>query len=442
MSDPTEIPLRISWLANGRRAHGYLLLEEHALQLICLRDESETAGNIGKATAGQFGLIGGLISAGVSGVRELARAKELRELYGAQQQLPTSERLKRHPLSRSVARSEITGLQKGDHIVPTLQTATGPIPIQAEVPGVFPAIEAWCGQQQIPVQIVMRKKMNPKLFWGLILSPFALVVLYCVICVPFAISHRSQISAGMKTFEAFKKIAEPGFAAIGAPVDKSFVELCGPMLTQTPVEQQVGFVGELPPAAKMMIKNDYSNFPRFTAVEAPYSKWSDPQLRVESLESKWRGQGSFGTSFVSMLEHPFEWSRAASRTGLPRFTDAKLLIVGKVHNVNLDGTGGQAAMTARVLDFHSGAVKCEGDLSISFPPGGRGSSVGIDFLMSQGIPLGMHVLACGTKTTGVCKDVSYYAELTPTAAAASPTLAAAPRPAAKPSQAKPKSKKR
>jgi hypothetical protein len=55
MAEQIEIKLRCSWLVGTRRAHGYLLVEKEALHLICLLDDSETAGAAGTAAAGQFG---------------------------------------------------------------------------------------------------------------------------------------------------------------------------------------------------------------------------------------------------------------------------------------------------------------------------------------------------------------------------------------------------
>jgi hypothetical protein len=445
MADPNDIPLRINWLVNGRRAHGYLVIEDDALHLICLRDESETAANVGNATAKQFGLIGGLLSAGVSLAREAGRAKELQALYAAHRDLPPASRVQQNPLSRTVARSELTGIQKGPHLVPTLQSTSGPVPIQSESAAVYTALEAWCDQQQIPTAYIQPSKMNRKLLWGLLLSPFALALLYVLICIPFALVHRSNTTAAMVKFEAFRAVAVPAEAAITGPIGKPLVETCGALLQQIPVGQQVAFVGALPPSGAAMLKDsDRDDFPRFTTLEPAYSQWSEPRLRAEALESKWRGKGTFGKSFERMLENPFDWSRVSADTRLPRFEDARLLLVAKVQDVQISGEGltdrskvaGRAAMVVRVLDFQTGAVKCEGDLTMAFPPDGEYSADKLSFAMTQGLPLGLHAPGCGTKTDGACRDVVYYARITAPLIAA-PAMAAAPKPSPKKPAPKP-----
>lgn len=416
MADEVAIPRRISWVVNQRRAHGYLVLEDEAFHLICLRDESETAAAVGQATARQFGLIGALVSAGVSGARELGRSKELQALYDAQAAMPVQQRLGLHTLSRTVSRDEVKGYQKGPHLAPMLTLKSGvPLLIQAESPGVHEAIEAWCGGLQIPVEVVQPQKMNRKLFWGLLLSPVALALLYVVICVPFALQHRARVAEHREAFDAFKSRARPIFEGLSRPIGVPLKQACGALLTKTPVGQQVGFVGELPPEGKALHRESYTGFPRYVFKEEGYSRWSEDKMEVNELESRWNPEPSFGKSMGRMLESPFEWSRVAKRTGLPDFSTAKLLLVARVLSVKVHGSNSYsqtatAAMAVKVADFTTGKVECEGDLSVRFPPQGRGSSVGLDFSMSQGIPLGLLLPGCGTNTTGICRDVHYYAE--------------------------------
>lgn len=436
-----DIPLRISWLVNGRRAHGYMVRDADALHLICLRDESETAAMAGKAAAGQLGLIGALVSAGVSAAREAARASDMRSAFLEQQHVPIASRVALHPLSRTIARAEISGCRVGPELFPTLVTSSGPLSITPEAANVRETLEAFCRDTQIPIEWVPASKSPVgKILLGFVLVPAALALVYAVICVPFAFRHRAATTRALEDVEDFERRAQPAAAAIQGSTGKPLEDACGALLRATPVEQQVAYVAALPSGAGEFT----TRFPKYAAKEPPFSTYGEPRMAVRENGFGRAWAPSFGRSYVKMLESPFSWPSASSRTFLPDLHDAKLLLVAKVERLERTGSSARAVMAVRVLDFASGAQRCEGDLAIAAPPEGRSSSVGLDFSISQGLPLGLLLPACGARTTGICHDVTYHAGLTPEpppviAEATPPASSAKPAAVRKP---KPKAKKR
>jgi hypothetical protein len=438
----TTIPLRISWLASGRRAYGYMAVEAHAIHLICLRDENETAAVAGQAAARQFGLIGALVSAGVSGVREMNRAKELLESYMEQQHLPIPDRMARHALSRTIHRNEMIALRTGPEILPTFVTHGGLVGISAESADVGAAIEGFCRATQVPNEHVKPSTLPKKILLGLVLAPVALFLLHCIVCVPFAFRHLSKEKEALGNVAAFEQRAKPLAAGLGPPVGKPLADACASVLRSVPIEQQVVYVASVPDDAQKLVKEDYYKFPQYSHVEPPYSSYGEPKLNISQANRTTAWAPSFGRSFVRMLESPFGWAQASSRIYVQDVSGAKLLIVAKadrVEEIRDPGgysTTGRAFMTARVLDFATGAMKCEGDLTIAFPPDGRSSSVGFGFSMAHGIVYGMLMPTCGTTRSGLCREVHDYAgepsSPTPTAATAATTPSARASSSAKP----------
>jgi hypothetical protein len=406
----TSIPLRINWVAEKRIAHGYLLVTDDALNLVCLRDESLVAAAAGKAAGRQLGLVGALISAGVSTAREAMRATDLQALYDAQQLLPVEQRLKQHPLSRSVTRAEVVSLQTGAHLEPSLVTTAGPLHVNGDSPGVNEAIAAWCGRVQVPVVVVPTPKFPWKIIGGLVAAPFALALVYAVICIPFAFMHRSAVADDLAKLAEFKSRASKAAEAVGEPVGTPLLEACGDRLTKVPIERQLSWVGKLPPDA-LRIASDPHDFPRFTSISPSLYRFDEPKFDLNAAEPRWKQEASFGQSFERVFWAPSYWSELSTHTWVPQVSDARLLLVAKVQSVDVTTSQGQATMTVRVVDLTSNKALCEGELLVDFPPDGRSSSVGLDFLMSQALPLGLMLPGCGEKTDGLCKDPTYYARL-------------------------------
>lgn len=439
MADELEVPLRCSWLSGARRAHGYLVVEED-LSFICLYDDSETAGAAGKAAAGQFGLIGALVGAGVGAAREGLRGKKLKELYQAQQGMTTGQRLAQHPMSMQVKRAQVTALQKGPHIVPTLETANGPVAVQADGPGVHEAIEAWAtAGNALPVKLVEPKKMSRTAKLSLIFTIPALVGLYLLVCLPFAVRHLGVESKAISGFAEFKeraKAAQQQLQGLTQSFGKPLADSCGEMLAKIPVEQQMALVGPLPASSPIKVEKDYYGFPRYTRIEAPYSKYGEGRLEDDQLESKWRREASFGDSYLAMLGSPFDWVDRSGRVwGLPQMENVTTVLVGKIERLEAANVGGRALLAVRVLDYPGMSVKCEGDLEVTFGSTSSGS-VGNDFLMAQGLPRAMHLLSCKGNSRGPCHDVNYYAALAPPAPPAPPAVEPAAAPVAKAPAAK------
>lgn len=433
----TTIPLRISWVADSRRAHGYLLVTDDALHLVCLKDESETVAAAGKAAGRQFGLVGALISAGVSSGREVMRAKDLQALYDAQLLLPIEQRLSQHALSRSVRRADVTSLQTGEHLAPSLLTTTGPLALTSEAPGVHEAVAAWCSRQQVPVVVVAAPKFPWKVVGLVVAAPIVLVLVYALVCVPVALMHRSAVADDLAKLDEFKRRAATATEAIGELVGTPLEEACGDRLTRTPVARQLSWVAKLPPEAARLAGKRVEDYPRFASVTPAYSRFSDPKFDTNDAEPRWKQEASFGQSFGRVFFSPSSWGELSKHTWVAQVSDAQLLLAAKVQHVEVKGSSGRATMTVRAVDLTSGEVACEGELSVDFPPDGRSTSVGLDFLLSQALPLGLLLPGCGGKTDGLCSNPSYYARLAGPALQAPEEARVRPAVAARPASPKP-----
>jgi len=400
----TVIPNRVSWVAEGRRAHGYLIVADDALHLICLKDESETAGAVGNATARQFGLVGALVGAGVSAAREASRKKELNELYQAQQQAPLGQRSTQHRLSRVIRKADVTSLQTAAHLTPTLVLSSGRLVVQPEGSTAGAVIEQWAGAQSVKVEIVQPPKFPWKVIGVVLLIPVALVVLHLLVSVPYAIKRNANQHRAVEVREAFVAQAEKGHAAIRGPTGEPFMKRCASKLVGVSPEDVMTYVGELPANAKAMAKADYEGFPQLAYV--------DDVAKVESnpVEDRWAKRSSFGDSYLRVAESPLDWGRVANRIySLPARAPTHSM-VAKVNRVDLSA-GSKASMTVALLDA-KGAELCRGDLTLLAPPDGRASSVGVGFQLAQGLPAGLYLPFC-TSTTGVWHDPGYSAALVP-----------------------------
>lgn len=406
----TVIPNRVSWVADGRRAHGYLVVADDALHLICLKDESETAGAVGNATAKQFGLVGALVGAGVSAAREASRKKELLELYQAQQQAPLSQRVAQHRLSRVIRKTDVTALQTAAHLTPTIVLSSGRLAVQPEGSTAGAAIEQWAGAQQVKVEVVLPPKFPWKVIGVVLLIPVALVVLHLLISIPFALKRSANQHRAVELREAFVAQAEKAYAALEGPTGEPFMKRCAAKLGGVKPEDVMTYVGELPANAKAMAKADYEGFPQLAYVELPEREWDSAKVESNRVEDRWAKRSSFGDSYRRVVENPLDWSRVANRISSLPTRQPTHSMVAKVNRVELRASS-RASMTVALLDAN-GAEVCRGDLTVLAPPNGQASSVGVGFQLAQGLPAGLYLPFCKS-TTGVCHDPGYYAGLAP-----------------------------
>lgn len=408
------IPNRVSWVAEGRRAHGYLVVADDALHLICLKDESETAGAVGTATARQFGLVGALVGAGVSAAREASRKKELQELYQAQQQTPLPQRLALHKLSRTLRKADVTAMKTGAHLQPTLQLVSGTLAIQAEGSTAGAAVAQWAGAQQVKVEVVEPPKFPWKVVGVVLLIPVALVVLHLLISVPYALRHNANQHRAVDVREAFVSQAEKAHAALEGPSGAPFLAQCQSALAGVTPDAVMTYVGPLPANAQKLAKADYERFPQLAYVEPPMGSWDDGRLDSSAVKGRWTNRVSFFDSYRRVVESPLEWSRVANHLyGLPVKAPTRS-VVAKVTRVDLPSRGSSTvSMTAAVLDAQ-GAALCAGDLTFVVPPEGKSSSVGLGFELAEGLPQGLFQTVCGgASKKGACRDAGRYAALKP-----------------------------
>lgn len=405
-----QIPLRVSWTANNRRAHGYLHVAPDALHLICLSDESETAARAGQATAQQFGLIGGLIGAGVSAAREAKRKKDLLAVYQGQQTLTLEQRLTQHPLSRTVTKAEVTALKKGPHLAPTLQLASGPLAIEANDPAVNGAIETWAGGHQVKVEFVEPPKFPWKVIGIVFAIPVVLVLVHLLISVPYAIKLMGVQHDALAIRTTFIAAAEQAHGSIGAPVGVPLATACKDVFAGVKPADAMAYVGALPAGSPKSSTRDYEGFPRLAFPEQPYFRGDASKLDTQLVADRWAKPISFGSAYGRVAGSPLEWSRVASRVYGQPVTAPKLSLVGKLQRLTAKGSAARADLTVKVLD-DSGKQVCEGDLSLAVPGDSRSSSVGLGFMLSQGIPLGLYLPLCHGERSGPCRDVTSYAAL-------------------------------
>lgn len=412
MSEPT-IPNRLSWVASGRRAHGYLVVAGEALHLICLRDESEAAGQAGQATARQFGLVGALIGAGVSAAREASRKKDLLQLYQAQQQVPLEQRVTQHPLSRTIRRGEVTALETAAHLPPTLVLASGRVSIHSEGADAGAALQQWAAAQQVKVEVIPAPKFPWKVIGIIVAIPVALVLLHLLVSVPFALRYQNKFAAAVEARQAFVKQAEAAHAALSSPVGAPFVSQCKQALAGVSPAEVMTYVGQLPENARFKGSAEYERFPQLGLVEPPFGKWDDGKATASQVENRWMKPVSFGRAYGRIVENPLNWGDASSRLyGFPAAPPQRS-IVAKVNRVSLPQRESMTVSLSAVVLDEQGSTLCSGDLELLVPPGGRSSSVSRAFQLAHGLPLGLYLPLCGKQQDGACREASHYAELKP-----------------------------
>ena len=132
-----------------RACTGDLILTSHRLYFICYRDESVAKAMGGKAVAQQFGILGALVLSLMtkkSGKRKEAEIERMRE---ESRRLPLEDRAAQHPLSLSLAASEVTRFVHSGLSGTRLEVGDKKYAFLEIDKGAFPMIKDWCDQNGI-----------------------------------------------------------------------------------------------------------------------------------------------------------------------------------------------------------------------------------------------------------------------------------------------------
>jgi len=132
-----------------RACTGDLILTSHRLYFICYKDESVARAMGGKAVAQQFGILGALVLSLMtrkSGKRKEAEIEHARE---ESRRLPLEDRAVQHPLSLSLAASEVTRFVHSGLSGTRLEVGEKKYSFLDIDKGALPGIKDWCDQNGI-----------------------------------------------------------------------------------------------------------------------------------------------------------------------------------------------------------------------------------------------------------------------------------------------------
>ncbi|MBI3183783.1 MAG: hypothetical protein HYZ28_16725 [Myxococcales bacterium] len=426
---PESVPIQL--VIDRRVCFGELCFSDDALLFICLLDESLTAQAVGKAVSSNFGLVGGLIGGAVSAAQAHSRDKKLAELKEQQRQMALEQRFSMHPLSRSIARSDIRGFVNSTWSGTHLDTSEGKLVLQALGPEAAGALARWCTERGIPVRLPKKWSRRTKLIIGL--SPVALVVLYALAAVPFALKMSSNFARAKEAYQAVIRHAKPAHEQLAQPLGADLESACAGVLAGAGARELVGYVGELPGEAGKAIGTGYQGFPRLAVV---YS--FDGKLDVGSRElPSWIPNSSFTGSWVSvMTEVPSDWDRKLANVyPLPHLEGVRYVAVARAHRAVLPKESyaaaaqpGRAELSVQVVSLGDGKTVCEGDVAVSWPPASadKGRYRSPREATADGIPLGALLGLCKTVKPELCSAIAGHVER---AAPEAPVAAALAAPA-------------
>jgi hypothetical protein len=142
-----EIPVVMN--RDRRACTGDLILTNHRLYFICYRDESLTRAMGSKAVAQQFGILGALVLSLMTKKSGRRKEQEIERLRQDSQSLPLEDRAVQHPLSLSLAASEITRLSHSSLSGTRLEVGEKKYAFLEIDRGVFPMLKDWCDQNGI-----------------------------------------------------------------------------------------------------------------------------------------------------------------------------------------------------------------------------------------------------------------------------------------------------
>ena len=432
----TELPpplefLPLMLLQQGRNCYGQLYLADDALHFLCLVDESAAAAAVGGAVTRQFGLVGALVGGAVSGVKGMARDKQIAAALEKQQGLPLEERLKLHPLSKSFRKDEVLGFVESRWSVPALETSTGKLHVPGMLEPHKEALAAWCAARGLKVERVKRLPLRTKaLLW---LTPVWLVLAYALVALPWAVQKNSRVHQVSARYDQVLEKSKATWEALGSqPVGTDLSAACQ-ALKVVPLKGIIGYVGAIPGDGDKGVVADYERFPRTVEVMDYQGEAS-----VFTMElARYRSGSSFGQAWTSILtEAPTDWGRRVRDVyPLRDYLAARYLAVGRVRSFSAphrDGysgplSPGRAELSVRVLDLESGQTACEGDIAVAFPPKGTEGSSSEGEGVREGVGAGAVLGLCRAGGEKLCAGAKKKAEQV---AAAEPEIAAAPTPPA------------
>jgi hypothetical protein len=132
-----------------RACTGDLILTSHRLYFICYQDESVAKAMGGKAVAQQFGILGALVLSLMTKKSGKRKEAEIEQARAESQRLPLEDRAVQHPLSLSLAASEVTRFVHSGLSGTRLEVGEKKYSFLEIDKGALPLIKDWCDQNGI-----------------------------------------------------------------------------------------------------------------------------------------------------------------------------------------------------------------------------------------------------------------------------------------------------
>jgi hypothetical protein len=142
-----SIPVVIN--RDRRACTGDLILTDHRLYFICYQDESVAKAMGGKAVAQQFGILGALVLSLMTKKSGKRKEAEIEQARAESRRLPLEDRAVQHPLSLSLAASEVTRFAHGGLSGTRLEVGEKKYSFLEIDKGVLPMIKEWCDKNGI-----------------------------------------------------------------------------------------------------------------------------------------------------------------------------------------------------------------------------------------------------------------------------------------------------
>jgi predicted outer membrane lipoprotein len=132
-----------------RACTGDLILTSHRLYFICYKDESVAKAMGGKAVAQQFGILGALVLSLMTKKSGKRKEAEIEQARADSRRLPLEDRAVQHPLSLSLAASEVTRFSHSGLSGTRLEVGEKKYSFLEIDKGAFATIKDWCDQNGI-----------------------------------------------------------------------------------------------------------------------------------------------------------------------------------------------------------------------------------------------------------------------------------------------------
>jgi len=143
----SAIPVVIN--RDRRACTGDMILTSHRLYFICYQDESLAKAMGGKAVAQQFGILGALVLSLMTKKSTRRKEAEIEQAREESRRLPLEDRAVQHPLSLSLAASEVTRFSHGGLSGTRLEVGEKKYSFLEIDKGAFPMIKDWCDQNGV-----------------------------------------------------------------------------------------------------------------------------------------------------------------------------------------------------------------------------------------------------------------------------------------------------